>query len=63
VTLQSIRRRAQAVSQLREHFKSPEATLNDAETTRLYCEYFGLEDGAETDLETVEQWAVDQLTP
>jgi len=51
------------VSQLREHFKSPEATLNDAETTRLYCEYFGLEDGAETDLETVEQWAVDQLTP
>lgn len=42
---------------LLEHFATG-GTLNDSETEELYREAHGLDDSAETDLETVERWAV-----
>jgi hypothetical protein len=54
----SIRRR------LIEHLNSSSlATINDCETEALYREAHGLTEDEETDLETVEQWAVTEAAP
>lgn len=40
-----------------------DGTLNDSETDRLFRLAMGIAAGEETDLETVERWAVDLVGP
>jgi len=44
---------------LYEHLFCNDGTINDGDTGALYDEAHGLENGEETELETVEAWAID----
>ena len=50
------------VAHLSEHLAG-EGTLNDCVTDDLYREWHNITDGRDTDLETVEWWAMSVLKP
>lgn len=52
------RPRTQIAADLIHHLNTSGSTLNDPETERLYLEWHRLPEGAQTELEAVELWAV-----
>lgn len=52
--------RTSIIARLKVHL-SGDGTLNDGKTDALYREWHGIADEFETELEWVEQWAVDLL--